>query len=258
MSRALSPHPVTGQDGRVILRALIALVLAGAPTTQDPGAPADAPPATARFQSRSLTWAMELPADWRQVSPDESRSLRNLLPGDVSRTNPLSFYCVGPVERWKAGDYDGVHLWVVEQDGEWILKGMDVAAELRAKWASAGPPLQMAYTVAEVRQVELGQGSLPAVASIRLAEPADGSRPVRSLDLHVPTGGRTVSFSFRCWADEFDHRVASFRSMAETLTVARKPRGEVTLSDRLWTPLITGGIVGAILLVLYRRMRRHV
>lgn len=246
----------------MIPRALFALVLAGALPAQDPqapgAAPADMAQATARFQSRSLTWAMELPADWRQVSPDESRSLRDLLPGDVGRTNPMSFYCVGPVERWKAGSYDGVHLWVVEQDGEWVLKGMDVAAELRAKWAAAGPPLQMAYTVTDVRQVELGQDRLPAVESIRLAEPADGSRAIRSLDLHVPTGGRTVSFSFRCWADEFDQKVATFRSMAATLSVARKPRGEVTLSDRLWTPLITGGIVGVILLVLYRRMRRRV
>lgn len=242
----------------MILRALSALVVAGALSAQDPAMPADAPRATARFQSRSLTWAMELPADWRQVAPDESRSLREVLPGDVSRTNPMSFYCVGPVERWKAGSFDGTHLWVVEQDGEWVLKGMDVAAELRAKWAAAGPPLQMAYTVTEVRHVELGSDRLPAVESIRLAEPADGSRPIRSLDLHVPTGGRTVSLSFRCWADAFDQQVATFRSMAETLTVARKPRGEVTLSDRLWTPLITGGVVGVLLLVLYRRMRRRV
>lgn len=239
-------------------RALYALALTGMLQAQDPEAPADATKTTARFQSRSLTWAMELPADWRQVSPDESRSLRDVLPGDVGRTNPMSYYCVGPVEQWKAGRYDGIHLWVVEQDGEWVLSGVDVAAELRAKWAAAGPPLQMAYSVAEVRNLELGRDRLPAVESIRLAEPADGSRPIRSLDVHVPTGARTVSFSFRCWAEDFDQHVASFRRMAETVTVARKPRGEVTLSDRLWTPLITGGIVGVILLVLYRRMRRRV
>ena len=239
---------------------LLPLVLTGSLLAQVPQvqAPAGDGSATARFQSRSLTWAMELPADWRQVSPDESRSLRDVLPGDVSRTNPMSFYCVGPVEQWKAGSFDGVHLWVVEQEGEWILKDVDLAAELQAKWAEAGPPLHMAYSVSGVRRVELGTDRLPAVESVRLAEPADGSRPVRSLDLHVPTGGRTVSFSFRCWAEEFEARVEEFRRLAATLTVARKPRGEVTLSDRLWTPLVTGGLVGIVLIVLYRKTRRRV
>jgi hypothetical protein len=46
-----------------------------------------------------------------------------------------------------------------------------------------------------------------------------------------------------------------FRRWLTTLTFARVRKGQTSLGDRLWTPLLTGGAVGLVLLLLYKHTR---
>jgi len=46
--------------------------------------------------------------------------------------------------------------------------------------------------------------------------------------------------------------------MLATLELARRARGEATLGDRLWTPLIAAAVVGILLAALYRHTKRRV
>jgi hypothetical protein len=81
-------------------------------------------------------------------------------------------------------------------------------------------------------------------------------RQVKCLDVYAPTGGREVTLSFCAWAEDFARLEPEFDRWLSTLTFSRPPKGKQELSDRLWTPLLTGGVVGIILLVLYKHTRR--
>ena len=57
---------------------------------------------------------------------------------------------------------------------------------------------------------------------------------------------------------DFEARLPELRTWAQSLVFAHKARGEVTLTDRLRTPILTGLLVGAVFLWLYHRNRRRV
>jgi hypothetical protein len=237
------------------------LLLAGIPAQVPTPPQPQPPPATGmqRFASRSAMFHVDLPADFRQMSPDESRRLRELLPVDVQRTEPTSFYVLGPVDRCLRRDFDGLHVAVVEQDGEWVTTDADLTTGLQAKWRTAGEVLGMHYEVSDVQRVEIGFGKYPAIECRRTSVPIGGDPgrdALRSLDISVATGGKQISLSCRCRAAEFDTRLPEFRRWLATLVLARRARGEATLGDRLWTPIITGAIVGLALVILYRRRAR--
>ena len=209
------------------------------------------------FRNRSQSFRIDLPIGWRQLAPGELTSLRQSLaslPYDLRQNEPSLFYGVGPVERWLAGEFDGVYLYVVEQDAEWHLEG-ELQARLQHMWDHKGASDGMHYEVLSATPSKIGPDAHPAVVVERRISPVLG-RVQRSLDIHVPTAGRELTLCLTCWDEEFPARVAAFRAALDTMTFARRSRGELTLSDRLWTPVIAGGVVGIVLIVLYRRSRR--
>ena len=66
-----------------------------------------------------------------------------------------------------------------------------------------------------------------------------------------------MTLTFACPAAQADLWLPRFERMIDSVVLARRPRGEKTLGDRLWGPLVTGGIVGIVLLLLYRHTRRR-
>jgi len=238
---------------------LLILLIALAPATVL-AAPQDAaPPALQPFASRSGMFRIGLPAGWRQVGPGEVDALRAAvpqLPRDVQKEAPGMFYAVGAVDRWRQGDFDGSYLYVVEQDNEWQLDDQ-LADRLQRMWHDKGVREGVRYEVSDVARIELGAQRHAAVTCLRTLV-APGGRPQRSLDVHVPTGGRELILCFLSWADAFDAKLPGFRAMLATLELARRARGEATLGDRLWTPLIAAAVVGILLAALYRHTRRRV
>lgn len=213
-------------------------------------------PATARFQNLNGTFALELPADWRQLAPDEARRLRELLPADLHRTEPRQYYGVGPVQDWLGGTFTGVYLSVAEQAEEWPEEA-DVAGRIRAEWQRSGDASGDRHEVLGVTRTAVGPDRHPAIECRRRTVPADGGPEVASLDLYAGTGGRQVILSLRAPETEWARWEPRFRRWLGTLTFARRARGQPTLSDRLWTPLAAGGVVGLLFLWLYRRNRRR-
>lgn len=214
-------------------------------------------PGDAVFQNRARTFQVHLPKDWRQIAPAEVRPVREAckgLPYDLRQNEPALFYGVGPVDRWHAGDFDGTYLYVVEQDAEWHLEG-DLRERLQHMWDHKGERDGQRYTVLRADRAEVGFDAYAAVVAERRIEPVSG-RAQRSLDVHVPTGGREVTLCFTCWDDEWAAREPALRARIATLSFARPARGEVSLSDRLWTPILLGAGVGLVLVVLYKRNRR--
>lgn len=260
---------------RVHFAALILLAALPVPRAQGPELPA-APKATAQqqkrqvirepippapgdalFQNRLRSFQVHLPKDWRQLAPAEVRPVREAckdMPYDLRQNEPALFYGVGPVDRWHAGEFDGTYLYVVEQDAEWHLDG-DLRERLQHMWDHKGERDGHRYTVVRAEKAEVGFDAYAAVVAERRIEPAVG-RVQRSLDVHVPTGGREVTLCFTCWDDEWATREPELRRRIATLSFARPARGEVTLSDRLWTPILLGAGVGLVLVVLYKRNRR--
>lgn len=219
-----------------------------------------ASPASAQqqpFVARPGTFQIELPTGWRELSPGEARTIADLpgAPGELGFVQPRLFYAVGPVDEWLQGRFDQPWLWVVEQDNEWIVED-DFAERLAEMWRERGKATGMRYELLDARRDVVGAQQHEVLSAIRTCTPAQGPA-LRCLDVYAPTGGRQVSLSLTCRADQFDRWQPEFRRWLQTVRFARKPKGEPELSDRLWTPLATGAVVTLLLLLLYKHTRRR-
>ncbi|MEY4830555.1 MAG: hypothetical protein RLZZ562_2351 [Planctomycetota bacterium] len=245
-----------------MLRAPLALIAASTTLlavtlAQEAPQPSQQSQATRPFTNRAGSFRIDLPADWRQLGPAELRTLTTTLPSlphDVTQNVPHLFYAVGPVERWMRKDFDGQYLYVVEQDAEWHLDG-DLKARLQQMWSEKGKDDGQTYEILSAERAQLGADANPAVIVERRIRTKAGDA-FRSLDLHVPTGGREVTLCLVARDDAFEEQRSQLLARANTLSLARRSRGETKLSDRLWTPLAAGAVVGILFLILYRRSRR--
>lgn len=237
---------------RLLLSVLAVVPLSPPTTAQQPDSPDQ------RFASRSNVFQIDLPANWRQLAPNEVSTLEQgigPLPIDLARNEPNLFYALGPVDRWREGSFDGCYIYVVEQDNEWVIDE-DFADRLTQKWQRKGQLDEIEYQITDTRKAKIGQDEHDAITSIRRSLPGQGGRDQCSIDVYAPTGGRQISLSFTCWNRDFDQQEPLFRQMIDSLTFSRKPRGEPTLGQRLWPPLVAGAVVGLAFLLLYRRSRR--
>lgn len=209
-----------------------------------------------QFRNRNGTFHIDLPAAWRQLAPNEARRLAEnpLAPARLGLAQPRHFYAIGPVDEWLAGDFHGPWLYVVEQDNEWYLADT-FAEDLAAMWKAEGAASGERHELTDVERRRIGTQQVEVVMARRVTTPP-GNRPaVASLDVHAPSGGRQVTLSFCCPPDQFARHEAAFRQWLATLTFARIAKGQTSLGDRLWTPILTGGLVGLVLLLLYKHTR---
>lgn len=231
--------------------AALALVLASAPAQSE---------GRAEFRNLNRSYHLELPTGWRQLAPNEARRIGELpgAPRDLKYVEPRSFYAVGPVDAWLAGDFSSPWLWVVEQGNEWEIEA-DYAERLHEMWRSRGEAEGVRYELADISQSQVGTQNRLSVVAVRTATPLDGNvaAVTRSLDVHAPSGGQQLSFSFVCRAEAWPTWEPRFREWLGTLTFARMAREEATIGDRLWSPILTGAAVGIVLLILYKRSKRR-
>lgn len=256
--RRSRPIPALPAAVLAVLAVALGPLAAGATSQQEPQHAPQQGPATARFVDRTRSFALDLPADWRQVAPTESRQLAAKyedLPVNLTRNEPVFCYPVGPVDRWLGGTFDGAYLYVVEQDNEWQLDDA-FASRLQEMWRAKGEADATRYELEDVRRVAMATSGDDVVTCVRTSIPANG-RAQRSIDVYAPTGGRQLSLAFTCWRDDFPAWEERFRAMIASATFARPARGEQTIGDRLWSPLVTGAAVGLVLLVLYRHSRQR-
>lgn len=227
-------------------RALLAISLAAAASGQD----------LARFTNLNRTFHIELPADFRQMAPLEATRLAAdpTTPEELRTTSPHAFYAVGPIDRWLQGHVAGPWLYVMEQGEEWHVDG-EFAPQLQAMWQEASDRGTEKHTVTDVVAATVGPAAHPVHRAVRTTTQSDG-RAVKHLDVYAATGGKMVTLCFAAFTGEFDACLPRFEQWLSTLTFARPPRGEQKLSDRLWNPLLTGGLVVVILYALYRHTRR--
>lgn len=208
------------------------------------------------FRNLNGTFHIELPAAWRQIAPNEARDIgaQPAAPRRLALAQPRHFYAVGPVASWRAGDFSGPWLYVVEQDSEWFVED-DFAAQLRASWDAESAASGDRHELANVVRTKVGTQQVEVVMATRTCSPTDGRPAVKSLDVHAPAGGSQVTLSFGCPPEQFAAMEPTFRRWLATLTFARIQQRQASLGDRLWTPLITGGVVGLVLLLLYKHTR---
>ena len=220
-----------------------------APPGQEPGA------GTTVFKNFNRTFQIELPSGWRQIAPNEAVKLseNEQSPALLRLAQPSHFYAVGPIAQWLAGDFSGPWLYVVEQRDEWYIEE-DFEETVREHWREQGLRTGDHHDVASVHREKLGTQQVECVVATRQST-SKGSDRYQSLDIHAPTGRQQITLSFTCAPEDFAKRSPEFRSWLESLTFARVPEEPATISDRLWTPILVGGVVGLILLLLYRHTR---
>lgn len=236
---------------------LFAPLLASQGAARPPGQQAPAgPPQLQRWGNRAGTFQVELPAQWRQLAPGEALRLRDVpaAPTDLTLAQPNAFYAVGPVDQWLAGDFRGAWLYVVEGGDEWYVTD-SFAADLATMWQQRAAATGEQHELADVQRTVVGEQQVEVVIATRVATPPDARPAVKCLDVYAPAVGKQVCLSFRCAPGEFAAHEAEFRAWAQSLTFARVRKGQANLVDRLWTPVVTGLVVGVVLLLLYRHTR---
>lgn len=235
--------------GRRCLPSLIACVLAAT-------APAQANLPAQPFVNRNGSFHIKLPADWRQIAPNEARKVGELpqSPTKLGLAQPNHFYAVGPIERWLAGDFANSWLYVVEQDAEWFVADA-WQDDLRAMWDAEGKASGCSHRLERLERAKVGSQEVDALTAVRVTVPADGRQPTTSFDVYAPAGGKQLSLSFTCLSERFEAELPAFRAAVATLTFARAAKAQATLGDRLWTPLLTGGGVAIVLLLIYKQTR---
>jgi hypothetical protein len=238
--------------------ALASLIALAAPTQAppNPAPPAnDVRPELRQFTNLNGSFHIDLPAGWRQLAPNEALRLAGLpgCPEDLRSAQPRMFYAVGPVGRWLAGDFSGPWLYVVEQGNEWYVED-DFAGKLAARWRERGEATGVRYDLADVRAGKVGPAAHAVRFAVRTSQKGT-ERATRSLDVYAPAGGQQFTLSLTCWADEYDRQAPEFERWLQTLAFARASRGEQTLGERMWTPIVVGGLVALALLVLYKHTR---
>jgi len=243
---------------RGLAAALATLIALAAPaqSPQNPTAPAaDARPELRQFTNLNRSFHIDVPAGWRQLAPNEALRLAELpgCPEDLRVAQPRMFYAVGPVDRWLASDFAGPWLYVVEQGNEWYVED-DFAEKLAARWRERGEVTGVRYDLADVRAGKVGPAGHAVRFAVRTSQKAS-ERATRSLDVYAPAGGQQFTLSLTCWADDYERQVPEFERWLQTLAFARTSRGEQSLGERMWTPIVVGGLVALVLLVLYKHTR---
>jgi hypothetical protein len=208
------------------------------------------------FKNYNRTFQLELPDSWRQIAPSEAVTLSDniLAPPDVHPTQPRLIYTVGPIDKWLAGDFDGPWLRVVERKDQWYIED-NYEQTVRDRWQQQSDSSDVSHQVDEVRLEKIGTQQVECVVVLRTSTPKQPRAISKALDIHAPTARQQLIFSFGCPEDQFAQWQPKFRRWLDTLTFARAPEPPATLSDRLWTPLLVGGAVGLILLLLYKHTR---
>jgi len=231
----------------VRLAAAMALCLAA---TQNPN------PSLTTFQNYNRTFQLDLPEGWRQIAPNEAVQIgaNAQAPPNITPTSPRSLYTVGPIDTWLAGDLDGPWLRVIERKDAWYIDD-DYEQTVRDNWRQQSDSTDVWHQVEQVKLEKIGTQQVECIVAIRTSTPPKPRVATQSLDIHVPTANQQLIFSFGCPVDQFSQLQPKFRRWLETLTFARVAEAPATLADRLWTPLLVGGAVGIVLLLLYKHTR---
>jgi hypothetical protein len=234
-----------------------------APTTEAPTADA---PRLATFRNRSGTFQLDLPAHWRQLAPNEARTIGEDpdAPRLLRLSQPGRFYAVGDVDAWLRRDYTAPFAYVVEQPDEMYLDD-DFAERLAEGWQRETVDSGVQHRLERIRREKIGAQGVEVVLAERHSRPVGGpggpggpggGPPTwSSLDVQAPTGRHQIALSLVTTPDRFARWQPEFRRWIDTLVFAQVRREQSTLTDRLWTPLIVGGLVGLVLLVLYKHTR---
>ena len=231
---------------RGLLLPLFAGLLAHTAASQDPE----------RHVHGSQAFSCELPEGWRHLTPNEaldlSRRADTGIPSDLLVPTTAAFYPYGRVDSWLTGEFDGRCMTVQTVDGECptdesgLALVQAAAAEARENWT------------AEVRSAtpaKVGTDDHPVIEARVRYEHSDLEQATDAIVLFAPTAGRTVVITFRAWEGDFSDAEPVFRSISQSLRFAQKARGPVELSDRVLNPLLVGGLVMVILLVLRHKRR---
>lgn len=240
----------------VRLVAAVALCLAAIqhPKAQDPGAQ-EPGTSLATFKNFNRTYQIELPAGWRQIAPNEAIKLgeNEQSPPLLRLAQPTHFYAVGPIAQWLAGDFRGPLLYVIEQRNQWYIDE-DFEEFIRNHWREQTTRTGVTHDVATVQRQKIGTQQVECIVATRTSM-GKGNDRYQSLDIHAPTGQQQIMLSFSCAPERFAQWQPEFRRWLDTLTFARVRDEPATLADRLWTPILVGGAVGLVLLLLYRHTR---
>lgn len=214
-------------------------------------------PAAAPHTVEGGVFMIDLPPDWRQLTPNEALELRGKLPALVDVAHgPDAPRVFGNVDSWLAtGDFDGRALVVHAAQHE--FPATDAAlrelAEARDEAQIAGGRRTQ---VVSAERVELGASEHPALELVVRVIGPDGAPELMLLDWYASTMRQRLVFQFVATAAEWSAAEPVFRSIARTLRFARPPEATDDRGSAFLGYALFGGALVLVLLVARRLVRR--
>jgi hypothetical protein len=246
---------LSARSGTAVQEPVVQEPVVQEPVVQEPAVPPTTAP-TWTFISPHQTYRLEIPERWRRLTPDEAFLVRKTLPVDIADQipNAAGFLRFGPVAEWLDGRVDGRCLSISEQDGE---PAMDEAslARIRTSVQARSQTGPLRHRIRTLRTTEIGAAAHPVIECVLEVRDTRDAPLARQLVFFAPTGGKMLKLDFRAAADDYDAAEPHFRSIAASVEFAAPPRGPRQLSDVLQNSLIIGGLVGLVLLGLYKLNR---
>ncbi len=236
------------------MRLLCAALLATALAAQSRPLPATLPVASQRFMPASRLWSILVPAQWRQLTPDEARHLgeKGTLPEDLRKPTPGRDFALGAVDTWLGKGFTGVSLSVIEEDSELQLDETAVQ-HLGESLGAAARQRGLDFALLGARLVAVGEPVHQAIEVQTRVETVAKGPLFRTHELFVPTGGRLIGLRFRAPEAGFASQQELFGAMARSLTFARAQAKPSARSNKLLWAAAIGALVGMLLLVLRKR-----
>jgi hypothetical protein len=231
--------------------ALVGQTDQGAPGTGAPSKPAPG------YVDPAGRFAFDPPAGWRQLTPDEGRTLRGSsasIPNDLLEPQPPHLVTLGDVDQWLRGAFDGKALTVAVVEGEPDLDEAGLAA-VRAHFAGLSARGDVRYVVESLTRSAIGKAQAPAIMATLLVTGAGtgASGPHLRLDAYVPTAGKTLSLALTWPHAQRQASEAAWAALCASVQLAGPARGPVRLGSKLLWAALLGVCIGAALHMLRKR-----
>ena len=199
------------------------------------------------------------PDRWRQLTIPEARLLGRTrateFPVDLVDWRNLTpdYMPYGDVASWIEREFDGVCLVTYMLEGEVSLEDEDESRrQIQSGAESASSQAGVVHEILGLDSVQLASAQKGYLARSRLR--FGENLPVyRALEYYLPTAGSTLLLVFRAPEATFAQFEPEFRAVADSVILARAPRGRSGLGGRLLEALLLGSLVGAVLVFIYQR-----
>jgi hypothetical protein len=202
---------------------------------------------------RTESFAVDLPADWRELTALEARELGDTLPYELRTAGRSEIRVFGAIDTWLREGFDGLAFVAVSRSGE-IAADEEALTELRSRIEEWRGHDGRRREVVSAQTTTVGPDAHPACAILTRTLSTDGSKIADASEIYAPSGGRLLILGSWSWETRGTHvSPESPPVWARSIRFARRPSGPDRRGNQILFALGLGVVLALFLLSLRKR-----